>query len=108
MQVSLQRSEIDDPAFPESLCVSAVNAGGDGYTQHYFDSRGIVRVYAMSFVDGVWTLVLDKPDFTPLSFPQRFVGRFSSHGRAIRGAWERSTDSGEYTRDFDVIYLKVA
>jgi len=22
---------------------------GDGYTQHYFDSRGIARLYAMTF-----------------------------------------------------------
>ena len=104
----LQRSRIDDPAFPDTLCVIAVNAGGDGYTQHYFDSRGIVRVYAMSLVDGVWTLVRDRPDFTPLSFSQRYVGRFSDDGRTIRGAWERSADGGEYTMDFEVTYSKVA
>jgi len=103
----LQRSQIDDPAFPDTLCVIAVNGGG-GYTQHYFDSRGVVRVYAMSLADGVWTLVRDRPDFTPLSFSQRYVGRFSDDGRAIRGAWERSADGGEYTRDFEVTYTKVA
>jgi hypothetical protein len=78
--------------------VIAVNAGGDGYPQHYFDSRGIVRVYAMSLVYGVWTLVRDRPDSTPLSFSQRYVGRFSDDGRTIRGAWERSADGGEYRR----------
>lgn len=97
----LQRSEIDDPAFPDSLCVIAVTADGAGYVQHYFDSRGVVRIYAMSLVDGVWTLLRDKPDFTPLLFSQRYVGRFSDDGRVILGAWERSADGGEFTRDFE-------
>jgi len=104
----LQRSRIDDPAFPDSLCLIAVNARGDGYTQHYFDARGIVRTYAMSVVEGVWTLSRDKPDFTPLSFAQRFAGRFSDDGRSIRGAWERSIDGVKFEHAFDVIYTKVA
>ncbi len=48
------------------------------YTQHYFDSRGVARVYAMTFSDGVWTLLREAPDFTPLDFSQRFSGRFSA------------------------------
>jgi len=104
----LQRSQIDDPAFPDSFCVIAPNADDGGFTQHYFAARGVVRVYAMSIVDGVWTLLRDRPDFTPPSFSQRYVGSFSDDGRTIRGAWERSADGGEYTMDFEVTYTKVA
>jgi hypothetical protein len=104
----LQRSEIDDPAFPDSLCVIAAKADGDGFTQHYFDSRGVVRVYAMTVVEGIWTLVRAQPDFTPLSFSQRFVGRFARDGGAIHGAWESSTDGVVFEHDFDVTYTKVA
>jgi len=103
----LQHSEIDDPAFPDSLCIIALDAAGDGFTQHYFDSRGVVRAYTMTVSDGVWTLLRDKPDFTPLSFSQRFVGRFSADGRVIYGAWERSDGGVEFQRDFEVSYTKV-
>jgi hypothetical protein len=103
----LQRSQIDDPAFPDSFCVIAPNADDGGVTQHYFDARGVVRVYAMSIVDGVWTLLRDRPDFTPLAFAQRFVGTFAEDGRAIRGRWERSTEGGAFEPDFSVTYIKV-
>src|SRR3954466_4127507 len=66
----LERSEAPDP-IPNGLCVVAPNDDRDGYTQHYFDSRGVVRIYAMTFDDGVWTLLRNAPDFTPLSFSQR-------------------------------------
>jgi hypothetical protein len=104
----LQRSRIDDPAFPDSLCVIAVDADGAGYTQHYFDARGVVRIYAMGFANGIWTLVRDAPDFTPLSFAQRFTGTFTEDGRTIHGAWESSPDGATWKRDFDVTYTKVA
>lgn len=107
-QYLLQRSQIDDPAFPDGLCVIAPNAAGDSFTQHYFDARGVVRLYEMTLVDGVWTLLRDKPDFTPLSFSQRFVGTFSDDKRVIHGVWERSDDGGEFKRDFCVTYTKVA
>ena len=40
-------------------------ADDDGYTQHYSDSRGVVRIYAMTSGDGTWTLGRTKADFTP-------------------------------------------
>ena len=40
----------------------------------------MVRLYAMSFADGVWTLTRESPDFTPLDFRQRFTGTFSTDG----------------------------
>jgi hypothetical protein len=38
-----------------------------GYLQHYFDSRGVVRLYAMTFEDRVWTLTRTKRDFGSLT-----------------------------------------
>ncbi len=46
-----QRSEIPHPDFPDSISIIAVDPNGEAYTQHYFDSRGVVRVYAMAFSD---------------------------------------------------------
>jgi hypothetical protein len=59
---------------PDSLAIIAFDPDGGAYRQHYFDSRGVVRVYAMTFNDGVWTLLRDSPDFSPPAFSQRFIG----------------------------------
>jgi hypothetical protein len=76
------------------------------YTQHYFDSRGVVRLYAMTFADGVWTLTRESPDFTPLDFRQRFTGRFGADGNTISGAWEKGRDGGEWEHDFALTYRR--
>ena len=59
--------------------------GGGRIVQHYFDSRGVARVYDISLEDGVLTLSRDDEDMA-----QRFTGRFSDDGSAIEGAWERT------------------
>src|SRR3954470_7993795 len=61
----LERSSVDLAEAPDGLCVIAADAVGDGYTQHYFDSRGVVRLYAMTFDGRVWTLRREAEDFSP-------------------------------------------
>lgn len=104
-QFLVQRTEIPDPNAPNGFCIVAYHPG-TGYTQHYFDSRGVVRLYGMTFQDGVWTLLREKPDFTPLDFKQRFTGRFSDDGNAIFGTWEIDEGSG-WRKDFDLTYARV-
>jgi len=103
----VQRTEAPSPA-PASLSVIAVDPDTGGYTQHYYDSRGVVRVYAMTFADGVWQLLREKPDFSPLAFRQRYVGRLGEDGDTISGAWERgpADGSGEWERDFGLTYRR--
>jgi hypothetical protein len=99
----LERSEVPDSDVPAGLCIVA--ADGDAYTQHYFDSRGVVRLYAMTFVEGAWTLLRTQPDFSPLSFSQRYTGAFSDDLRRIDGQWETSHDGGmTWELDFELTY----
>jgi hypothetical protein len=108
-QFLVQRAEVEHPDVPDGLSVIAFEPQTRGFTQHYFDSRGVVRVYSMTFDGGVWTLQRDSPDFTPLDFAQRFVGEFSEDGASIRGRWEtRSPDRSTWEKDFDLTYVKVA
>lgn len=101
-----QMTEIPDPNAPDALCIVAYDPKTDAYTQHYFDSRGVVRLYAMTFRDGIWTLVRDTPDFTPLDFSQRFTGKFSEDGYTIFGTWEIDEGSG-WRKDFDLTYSRI-
>jgi hypothetical protein len=105
----VERSEVDHPEAPDSLAIISVADGGDGYVQHYFDSRGVVRIYRMTLEDGVWTLLRTTPDFTPLTFSQRYTGRFSEDGAAIDGRWETShNDGATWERDFDLNYRRIS
>ncbi|MEX2552110.1 MAG: hypothetical protein WD627_03800 [Actinomycetota bacterium] len=73
------------------MSIVALNADGEGFTQHYFDSRGVVRPYAMTFVDGVWTLLLESEDFSHLDFRQRYTGTLSSDGGRSSGRGRSTT-----------------
>jgi len=106
-QLLIQRIEIPAPEAPDSMSVIAVNADGEGYTQHYFDSRGVVRLYQMTLVDGVWKLLRESPDFSPLEFAQRFTGTFSGDGDAIRGEWEKTSGASTWEHDFFLNYRRL-
>ena len=106
-QFLLERSSVEHPAAPDGLAVIAVAEDGDGYVQHYFDSRGVVRTYRMTLRDDVWTLLRDRPDFTPLDFAQRYTGTFGADGQTITGQWEISHDGGTtWERDFGLNYRR--
>jgi hypothetical protein len=104
----LQHTEIPVPEAPDSLAIVGTDLRTGGCTQHYYDSRGVVRLYAMTFADGVWTLARESPDFSPLDFRQRFTGIFSEDENTITGAWEKGRDDGEWEHDFALTYRRAA
>ena len=103
----LQRSHVPVPEAPDGLLMVGLGADG-GYTQHYFDSRGIARVYAMTFDGRDWTLERNSPDFSPFSFHQRWLGAFSADGDSIHGRWETSPDGRTWELDFELTYHRLA
>jgi hypothetical protein len=102
----VQRALSPLPEHPDGLMIISLDQ--DGYLQHYFDSRGVVRLYRMTLEDDTWTLLRAEPDFTPLEFSQRFVGAFSLDGNRIEGRWETSHDQGQnWELDFPVSYTRL-
>jgi hypothetical protein len=97
----IQRWEVDHPDAPDGLAI--IETTEDGFRQHYFDTRGVARVYEMSFADGVWRLWRDGEDFS-----QRFTGTLSADGQTIAGAWEIAHDGSTWEHDFDITFTKVA
>jgi len=102
----LQRTEIPIPEAPDSLAIVSADLETGAYTQHYYDSRGVVRLYAMTFADGVWTLARESPDFSPLDFQQRFTGTFGQDGNTISGAWQTRLNGAGWEHDFDLTYRR--
>jgi hypothetical protein len=68
----------------------------------YADSRGVSRIYDMSFADDVWKMWRAAP-----GFHQRFVGRISPDRSMIEGCWEKSQDGTSWERDFDLTYREM-
>jgi hypothetical protein len=107
-QFLIQRWEVPVPEAPDGIAIIGADPGSDGdFLQHYFDSRGVARVYKMSLSDGVWKLWRDTPDFSPLDFAQRYAGTFSDEGRTISGAWEMRRGGEDWEHDFDLTHTKV-
>jgi hypothetical protein len=106
-QFLLQRTEFSAPGPPEGVTIVGPDPVGANFTQHYFDARGVARLYAMTFAEGMWTLQRDTPDFSSLPFRQRFVGHFSDDGGSIDGRWERSDDGENWEHDFGLTYERV-
>jgi hypothetical protein len=104
--VLVQRTTVPVEEAPDSCCVVVRNEEA-GFTQHYFDSRGVARLYAMTFDGDTWTLERTKPDFTPLESHQRFMGRFDVEHSTINGEWQSSNDGHDWHRDFGLTYRRL-
>jgi hypothetical protein len=107
-QFVVQRWEIPHPAAPDGIAIIGFDRGRGTYLQHYFDSRGVTRLYGMSFAHGVWKLWRTEADFSPLNFSQRYTGTFSDDGGTIRGDWELSHDGSTWEHDFELIYSRIS
>ncbi|HKP88561.1 MAG TPA: hypothetical protein VJT75_01180 [Thermoleophilaceae bacterium] len=97
----IQRWTVEVPEAPDGIAI--IGAGDDGrLRQHYFDSRGVHRVYEMQLDGTTWTLERDAPD----PFPQRFRGTFGDGGSTISGRWEKREEGADWDTDFDLTYRR--
>src|SRR5688572_26463017 len=83
----IQRWTVDLPEAPDGIAVigpkDAPTSGQESaksgeLLQHYFDSRGVHRVYEMSLSGGVWKMWRQGEPFD-----QRFTADFSEDGSTI-------------------------
>jgi len=104
-EVLVQRTALPIPQAPDSVCVIVGQTDGS-YAQHYFDARGVARLYRMTLDGHAWTLERKKADFTPLDFHQRFLGTFADDLTTIHGEWQSSGDGRAWDRDFGMTYRR--
>jgi hypothetical protein len=104
----LERWRVPIPEAPDGLAVIGWDEGRGTFLQHYFDERGVARVYEMSFEAGIWKMQRTMPDFSPFVFSQRFTGTFSNDGLRIDGTWEIADDHKAWRKDFDLFYSRVS
>jgi len=100
----IERMTIEHPDFPDSISVIGYDDTSGNFTQHYYDSRGVERIYDMSVTNGYWRLWRDSPGFS-----QRFTGAISDNGNVgsvISASWEKSVDGLNWEHDFDLTFRK--
>ena len=103
----LERWTVPIPEAPDGLALIGWDDARGRFLQHYFDERGVARVYEMGFDGRVWTLARTKPDFSAFNFSQRFTGTLSDDGNRIEGTFEIAHDQETWEKDFDAVYSRV-
>jgi hypothetical protein len=112
----LHRARIEHADFPDSISIIGFterdrvdhtrNSGpaGPGESRlcmHYFDSRGVFRVFDVSIDDDGWRFWRDAPGFS-----QRFVGTFADGGETIEGRSELCQDDVNWKNDLQITYRR--
>jgi hypothetical protein len=103
----IHHSTLDHPDFPDSISLIGATRPDGGLAQHYFDSRGVHRLFDMTFDRGVWTLrrkAVDTKDFD-----QHLKATFSADGNTIAAEFKR-TEPGrhEMKHDMSMTYTRVS
>jgi len=109
-QFVVLRAQVQPPEFPDNLSIIGGGPEGGPSPMHYFDERGVHRLYLSTVAEGRW--VITRADETwreSPGFNQRYLGEISLDGSRITGAWERGLgDAGDrWQIDFRVEYERV-
>ncbi len=95
------RARTDHPEFPASISIIGVTETGSELSMHYFDSRGVFRVYQVGLDHDAWRLWRDAPGFS-----QRFTGSFADRGDTIVGRWQLCRDDIHWDDDLEITYRR--
>lgn len=106
------RSAGEPAEVPDSISVIGGAPAGQPQPMHYFDSRGVERLYLTALEGSTWTIWrAPSEDWNGPQGPgfnQRFIGEISSDGETIEARWERGMgDAGdEWEIDFPITYRR--
>ena len=106
------RSAGEPADVPDSVSIIGGAPGGDPQPMHYFDSRGVKRLFLTTLEGSTWKVWRapgedwNGPDGP--GFNQRFIGEISSDGNTIEGRWERGMGGAgdEWELDFPLTYVR--
>lgn len=107
----IQRSRTDHPQFPDAICIIGftdrdridddASDAAHQLTFHYFDSRGVFRVYDVSADAHAVHFQRLAPGFS-----QRYTGTFSDGGDTIEGLWQVARDDAHWEDDLRITFRR--
>jgi hypothetical protein len=97
----IQRSHYDHPEIPDAVAVIGIIDGKPA--MHYFDPRGVHRVFAAELTADTCRFWNEAPGFS-----QRLTYAFSADGSAITGQAELSLDDGRtWANDLAITFQRI-
>ena len=108
----IQRSAMSDPRFPDSIVIVGftddngdAGEGDDSATDelvgHYFDSRGVFRVYRLAMDDRTLRIWRDAPGFS-----QRLEAVLSEDGSTLAGVWQLAREDESFEDDLAITFRR--
>ena len=110
----IHRARTDHADFPDSLSIigdtehdrvdNTAPAAGPvepALSMHYFDSRGVFRLYQVSADHQTWRIWRDAPGFS-----QRFTATLIDGGNTIAGLWQLRQDDNRWDDDLKITYRR--
>jgi len=112
----IHRARTDRPDFPDSISIIGFTerdridtasgtdpapAGSHQLRMHYFDSRGVFRIFNVSFDDKSWRIWRDAPGFS-----QRYTGAFADGGNTILGGCQICKNKINWADDLRITYRR--
>lgn len=108
------RTRNEHPDFPDAISIigfsdkdragelpAAVTEQPTELSMHYFDSRGVCRVYGALIDADTWRLWRHAPELS-----QTFVGEFADDGDTVLGLWRMCRDGANWSDDLRVVYRR--
>jgi len=97
----IQRASNDHPQFPDSI--SVIGFADEQLTAHYFDSRGVFRIYRIAMEGDTLRMWRDAPGFS-----QRLEAKLSDDGATLGGVWQLSRDDETWADDLAITFTRAA
>jgi hypothetical protein len=93
------RARSDHPEFPDSISVIGDTGG---LRMHYFDSRGVHRIYELNVTEGGWEIARDALE----EFSQRLTVTFADEDNTMIGTSKISHDNATWNDDLAITYRR--
>lgn len=108
--VLIFRSYTDHPDFPDSISIIGET---EGLEWHYFDSRGVHRIYEIRVTDDAWEIARnvarsDAPEIgrEAPAFSQRLTVTFEDDDNTMEGRSKISFDDETWQDDLQITYRR--
>jgi hypothetical protein len=106
----IYRSSYDHPDIPDSI---SIIGDTDGLQMHYFDTRGVNRIYKVTVTGEGWTTAMDLHSSAAsfasrdAPFSQRATYTFEDKDRTILGKGMLSHDNVNWEADLEITYDRI-
>jgi hypothetical protein len=97
------RSRNDHPDFPDSI---SIIGDTDGLKWHYFDSRGVHRIYGFGVTEDGWEISRDAAGRDASAFSQRLTVTFEAGDDTMQGRSTISYDDETWQDDLQITYRR--